>query len=214
MIGEAAWPAVVVHENIINEGNFSSGRIGGPPPKPWLYSRNVENVRVTIETPVGRPESERWVRLVDDNDQETANIRQSFAPVTNGLFQARLISNKDGGRLFFNLGSGAASKREERAVQLCIEADRSMVVRTEQKAKTVSQIKTGEVYSVSCGFEPVKNGRAVRVLVEVIEESAQNESHAETEIETPASITAVRVTSTKADTGVDYYVTDLSLTRR
>jgi len=222
MVGTVAWPAVVVHElpspgqqtNSVSEGNFSSGRIDGPPPKPWQCSKNIENVRVTVETPAGRPDSERWVRLVDNNDKETANIRQSFAPVTSGRFQARLISNKNGGRLFFNLGSGAASKPEERAVQLSIDSDGSLVVRGEQKPKTSLQIRTGEVYLVRCDFEPVKDGKAIRVLAELVEESTQRQSRAETEIETQMAITTLRVTATRADTGVDYYVTDLSLTGR
>lgn len=222
MTAAVAWPAVVVHElppaeqplNSISEGNFRSGRIGEIPPKPWRCSKNGENVHVTVETPVGRSESGRWVRLVDDNDKESANFRQSFAAVTNGLFQARLISNKDGGRLFFNFGSGTAAKPEERAFQLNIESDGSLVVRGERKARTVSQIKTGEVYLVRCEFEPVKDGKALRVQAELVEESTQHQSHAETEVETQVPITAVRITSIRADTSVDYYVTGVSLTSR
>jgi hypothetical protein len=212
--GTVAWPAVTVQENFIREGNFSSGRIGGPPPKPWLFSKNGEKVHVAIETPAGRPETERWVRLVDDNDQENANIRQNFARVTNGVFQVRLISNKDGGRLFFNLGSGAASKPEERALQLNIESDGSLVVHGSEKARTLLQIKTGEVYLVRCEFAPVKDGKALRVRAELIEESTQHANHAESDVETQVPITTLRVTSTRADTGVDYYLSDVSLTRR
>ena len=216
MITSAAWPGVTVHEqtNSIGEGNFSSATIGGSPPKPWQYSKNGEAVRVTVETPASRPEAERWVRLVDDGDKENANIRQSFAPVTSGRFQARLISNKDGGRLFFNLGSGAAAKPEERAVQLSIDSDGSLLLRGEKKAKTSSQVKTGEVYLVRCDFEPIKDRKALRVLAELVEEKTQRQSRVETEIETQMAITTVRVTSTGPDTGVDYYVTDLSLTGR
>jgi hypothetical protein len=222
MIATVARPAVVVHDlpeaaqqtNSIREGSFSSGRIGGPPPKPWQCSKDTEKVRVTVETPAGRPEPERWVRLVDDSDEEGANIRQSFAPVRSGRFQARLISNKDGGRLFFNLGSGSASKPEERAVQLGIDSDGLLVARGEQRLKTSMQIKTGEVYLVRCDFEAIKGGKALRVLAELVEENTQRQSRVETEVETQMVITAVRVTSTRADTGVDYYVTDLSLTGR
>lgn len=222
MIGTVAWPAVVVYESpatgqqtsSISEGNFSLGRIGGPPPKPWQCSKNTEKVRVTVETPAGRPEPERWVRLVDDSDKESANIRQSFAPVPSGRFQARLISNKDGGRLFFNLGSGTASKPEERAVQLSIDSDGSLVARGEQQLKTSMRIKAGEAYLVRCDFEAIKGGKALRVLAELVEENTQRQSRAEAEVETQMVITAVRVTSTRADTGVDYYVTDLSLTGR
>jgi hypothetical protein len=222
MTAAVAWPAVVVHElppaeqplDSISEGNFPSGRIGQIPPKPWRCSRNGEKVRVTVETPAGRPESERWVRLVDDDDKEGASFRQSFAGLTNGLFQARLISNKDGGRLFFNFGSGTAAKPEDRAFQLNIESDGSLVVRGERKAKTSLQIKTGEVYLVRCEFEPVKDGKALRVQAELLEESTQHQSHAETEVETQVPITVVRITSIRADTGVDYYVTGVSLTSR
>ena len=220
MIATVAWPAVVVHElsatgqqtNSLSEGNFSSGRIGGPPPKPWQCSKNIENVRVTVETPTGRPGSERWARLMDNNDKEAANMRQSFAPVTSGRFQVRLISNRAGGRLSFNLGSGAASKPEERAVQVSIDSDGSLVVRGEQKPKTSIQITTGQVYLVRCDFEPIKDGKAFRVMVELVEENTQRQSRVETEVETQMVITTLRVTSTRADTGVDYYVTDLSLT--
>ncbi len=214
MVVSVAWPGVVVHEqtNSISEGNFSSGTIGGPPPKPWQCSKNTDKVRVAVETPAGRPEAERWVRLVDDGDKENANIRQSFMPVTSGRFQVRLISNKDGGRLFFNLGRGAASKPEERPLQLSIDSDGSLVARGEQKPKTAMQVKTGEVYLVRCNFEPTKDGKTLRVVAELVEENTQRQSRAETEVETQMAITAVRVTSTMPDTGVDYYVTDLSLT--
>ena len=212
--GAVAWPAVTVQENFIREGNFSSGRIGGPPPKPWQFSKDGEKVHVTIETPAGHAESERWVRLVDDDENNGANIRQSFARVTNGIFQVRLISNKDGGRLFFNLGSGTASKPEERALQLSIESDGSLVVHGDRKARTLLQIKTGEVYRVQCEFEPIQEGKALRVVADLVEESTQRESHAKTDIETQVPITTLRVTSTRADTGVDYYLTDVSLTRR
>jgi len=222
LIGTVAWPAVVVHEsqpadqqtNYLGEGNFTSGRVGGPPPKPWQSSKYAEAIRVIVETPAGRPEEERWVRLVDGSDKANANIRQSFAPMTSGRFQARLISNKDGGRLFFNLGSGSASKPEERAVQLSIDSDGSLVVRGEQKTKTSSHIKTGEVYLVRCDFEPIKDGKALRVLAELVEESTKRQSRVEIKVETQMAITAVRVTSIGPDTGVDYYVTDLSLTSR
>jgi hypothetical protein len=222
MIATVAWPAVVVHElpatglqtNSISEGSFSLAGIGGPPPKPWHCSTNTEKVRVTVETPAGRPEPERWVRLVDDSDKENANIRQSFASVRSGRFQARLISNKDGGRLFFNLGSGSAARPEERAVQLGIDSDGLVVVQGKQKLKTSMQIKAGEVYLVRCGFELIKDGKALRVLAELVEENTQRQSRVETEVETQIVITAVRVTSTGPDTGVDYYVTDLSLTGR
>ncbi len=216
MIASVSWAGVVVHEqtNSISEGNFGSGAIGGPPLKPWQCSKNTEKTRVAIETPAGRPETERWVRLVDGGDKENANIRQSFAPVPSGWFQVRLISNKDGGRLFFNLGSGAASKPEERPVQLSIDSDGSLVARGEQKPKTSMQIKTGEVYLVRCDFEPIKDGKILRVLAELIEENTQRQSRVETEVETQMVITAVRVTSTMPDTGVDYYVTDLSLVGR
>ena len=213
MISSVAWPGVVVLEkvNSIREGNFNSGRIDGPPPKPWQCSKTTENARVAVETPRGRPDTERWVRLVDDSDKENANIRQSFAQVTSGEFQARLISNKEGGRLFFNLGSGSASKPEERAVQLIIESDGSLVVRGEKKAKTSTQIKSGEVYLIRCDFEQIKEGKALRVVAELIEESTQRRSRIETEVETQVAIAAVRATSTGPDTGVDYSVTDLSL---
>jgi hypothetical protein len=222
MIATVARPAVVVQEpptaeqqtNFIGEGNFSSGRIGAPPPKPWQYSKSTEKVRVTVETPAGRPAAERWVRLVDESDQENANIRQSVAPVRSVRFQARLISNKHGGRLFMNLGSGAASKPEERVVQLSIDSDGSLVVRGAQKSKTSTQIKAGEVYLVRCHFEPIDGKAGIRVVAELVEESSQRHDRVETETETPMAITAVRVTSLKADTGVDYYVTDLSLTGR
>jgi hypothetical protein len=222
MISTVAWPAVVVQEpptggqqtNFISEGNFSSGMIGAPPPKPWQYSKSTEKVRVTVEMPAGRPAAERWVRLADDSDKENANIRQSFAPVRSVRFQARLISNKNGGRLFINLGSGAASKPEERVVQLSTDSDGSLVVRGAQKSKTSMKLKAGEVYLVRCDFEPINDGKALRVTAELIEESTQRLSRAETGVETPMAITAVRVTSLKADTGVDYYVTDLSLTGR
>jgi len=200
--------------NTISEGNFGSGKIGGLPPKPWLCSKNTETVHVTVETPAGRPEAERWVRVVDNSDKENANLRQNVRPVANGRFQARLISNKDGGRLYFNLGTGAASKPEERAMQLSIDADGSLVVRGDQKAKATMRIKAGEVYLVRCDFEPIRDGSALRVLVELIEEKTQRQGRLETEVMTQIVITAVRVTSTKTETGVDFFVTDLGLTGR
>lgn len=222
MIGRVAWPAVVVQElptveqpmHSISDGDFRSGRIGALPPGPWLSSKSTERCRVTVETPAGRPESERWVRLVDDSDKESANIRQSFGPVTSGVFQVQLISNRDGGRLLFNLGQGAASKPEERALQLCIESDGSLVVRGERKSRTVTRIRTGEVYLVRCDFERAKDGNALRVRAALVDEGAQRESHVETEVMTTLAISAVRITSTMADTGVDYSVTDVSLTSR
>ena len=220
MIATVARPAVVVHDlpeaaqqtNFISESNFRSGQIGGPLPIPWQNSKNTEKVRVTVETRADWPE--RWVRLVDDNDKESANIRQSFAPVTSGRFQARLISNKGGGRLFFNLGIGGASKPEERVVQLGIESDGSLEARGLRNPKTSLRIKPGEVYMVRCDFEAIKDGKALQVLAELVEENTQRQSRVETEVETQMVITTVRVTSTRADTGVDYYVTDLSLTGR
>jgi hypothetical protein len=225
LMSTAAWPAVVVQEspvseqpktniNILSEGSFTSGQIGRMPPKPWRCSKSTEKARVTMETPTSRPEAERWVRLVDDDDTENANLRQSFAPVTSGCFRARLISNKDGGRLYFNLGVGAASKPEERAVQLSIDADGSLVVRSAQKSKTTMQIKAGGVYLVRCDFEPVKDGKALRILAELVEENTQRQSRVETEVETQLAVATVRVTSTRADTGVDFYATDVSLTGR
>lgn len=216
MIASIAWAGVVVHEqkNLIVEGNFHSGTPGEPPPKPWQCSKGREKIRVALETPAGRSEAERWVRLVDDSDKENANIRQTFPAVTNGQFQARVIANKDGGRLFFNLGSGTASKPEERAVQLIIESDGSLVARGVQKPKTSMQIKTGEVYLVRCDFERIKDGKAIRVAAELIEETTQRQSRVETESEIALAITAARVTSTGPDTGADYYVTDLSLVGR
>jgi hypothetical protein len=215
MTATVAWAAVTVREqtSLIAEGSFSSGRVGGPPPKPWQCSKTTETTRAVLETPAGRAETERWARLVDDSD-ENANIRQSFAPISSGRFQARVISNKDGGRLFFNLGSGSASKPEERAVQLIIETDGSLVVRGEKKAKTSMQIKPGEVYFVRCDFEPIKEGKGLRVVAEFVEESSQRQSRAETEVETQLVITAVRVTTTGPDTGADFYITDLSLVGR
>jgi hypothetical protein len=222
MTSTAAWPAVMVHDsqeagpttNYISEGNFSSGQIGGPPPRPWQCSKNTEKVRVSVEIPVGRPGAERWVRLVDDDNKESANIRRSFPPVTSGRFQLRLISNKEGGRLFFNLGIGIASKPEDRAVQLSIESDGSLMVRGERKSRTSTRIRTGKVYLVRCDLEPVKDRDALRVLAELVEESTQRASQVETEVMTQLAISAVRVTSTTTDTGVDYYVTDVSLTGR
>jgi len=222
LITSVALPAVTVHEspasgletNSISEGNFSSAKIGGPPPKPWQCSKSTEKVRAIVETPTNRPEGERWVRLVDDSDKETANIRQSFAPVTSGRFQVRLISGKAGGRLFFNLGSGNASKPEERAVQLSMDADGSLLARGEKKAKTAFQIKTGEVYLVRCDFEPIRDGKALRVVAELAEEKSQRQDRIETQVETQVAITALRITSIGTDTGVDYYVTDVSLTGR
>ena len=222
MISPVAWPAGVIEDspaaaqqpNFIRDGDFSSGRIGAPPPKPWRCSKSTEEVRVMVQTPPGRPAAERWVRLVDDGDNETANIRQSLAPVTSGRLRARLISNKDGGRLFFNLGSGAASKPEERVVQLSLDSDGSLVVRGAQRSKTSTQIKMGEVYLVQCDFEPIEGGKALRVTAELVEESTQSMSRVETDVETPMAVTDVRVTSLRADTGVDFYVTDLSLTSK
>jgi hypothetical protein len=215
-IASAAWPAVMVREqaNSIVEGSFSSGKTGAPPPKPWQCSKSAEAVRVTVETPAGRAETERWVRLVDDSDKLNANIRQTFSPVNSGRFQARVIANKEGGRLFFHLGSGSASKPEERAVQLIIETDGSLVARGEKKVKTSMQIKTGEVYVVRCDFEPVKEGRALRVAAELVEEGSQRSGRVETEVETPPAITTLRLTTTGPDTGADYHVTDLSLVGR
>jgi hypothetical protein len=222
IVSPMAWPAVKVQEspvaelqtNSIREGNFSSAQMGGPPPKPWRSSQGTDKTGVTVETPPGRPETERWVRLVDDNDRENANLRQTFAPVASGRFQARLISNKEGGRLFFNLGTGAASKPEERAVQLSIDSDGALVTRSEPSHKTSLRIKTGEVYWVRCDFDRVKDGKALRIVAELVEESTQAPSRVEAEIETRLAISTVRVTSIRSDTGVDYYVTDLSLTSR
>ena len=216
MIASAAWSGVTVREqtNSIAEGSFGSGSVGWPPPKPWQSSKGTEAVRVTVETPPGRAGTERWVRLVDDSDKENANIRQAFAPISGGSFQARLISNRDGGRLFFNLGSGAASKPEERAVQLIIETDGSLVARGAKKAKTSMQVKTGEVFLVRCDFDRINDGKALRVEAELVEESTRRQSRVETEVATQMAISAVRVTSTGPDTGADYYVTDLSLVGR
>ena len=167
-----------------------------------------------VETTPGRPDAERWVRLVDDSNKENANIRQTFVPITSGRFQARLISNKEGGRLFINLGSGSAAKPEERAVQLFIDSDGSLAVRAENKPKTAMQIKPGETYLVRCDFEPVKDSKVLRVTAELVEEKSQIASRVETEVKMPMAITTVRVTSSGPDDGVDYYVTDLSLTSR
>ncbi len=216
VIATTAGAGVTVREpvNSIAEGNFASGKPGGPPPKPWQCSKSSDAVRVSIETPADRGESERWVRLVDDSDRQNANLRQAFAPVSGGRFQARVICRKEGGRLFFNFGSGSASKPEERAFQLVIEADGSLVARGEKKAKTSMRIAAGEVYLVWCDFEPVGDGKALRVTAGLTEERTQRESRAEVEVATAMAVSAVRVTSTGPDTGVDYFVTDLSLAAR
>ncbi len=216
VIATTARPGVTVREqvNSIAEGNFASGKPGGPAPKPWLCSKSSDAVRVTIETPPGRDETERWARLVDDSDRENANLRQTFAPVSGGRFQARVICGKEGGRLFFNFGSGSASKPEERAFQLVIEADGSLVARGEKKARTSLRITTGEVYLVWCDFEPVGDGKALRLTAGLTQERPQRESRAEVEAATAMPVSAVRVTSTGPDTGVDYFVTDLSLVAR
>lgn len=222
MISTAAWAAVAVKEqtaavqqtNSISAANFSSATIGGQLPVPWQCSTNAGASHVTVETPAGRPETERWIHLVDDTDKTNTNFRQSFAPVTSGRLQVRVISNKDGGRLFFNLGKGAAAKPEDRALQLSIDSDGSLLLRGEKKAKTASQVKAGEVYLVRCDFEPVKDGKALRVVAELVDEKTQKQSRVEMEIETQVAITALRITSTIPDTGVDFYLTDLSLVRR
>ena len=221
-IGMQARAGVTVQEvpstegqvNYIRQSDFGSAQIGGPPPSPWLCSKPGEKARVFIETPPGHPATERWVRLVDNSDKESANIHESFAPVTSGRFQARVISNKAGGRLFFNLGNGGASKPEERALQLIIGTDGSLEVHGGRKARSSMLIKTGEVYLVRCDFEPSDNGNGFRVRTELVEENTQQENHLETEIPTQLAISAVRVTSTTADTGVDFYVTGVSLTSR
>jgi hypothetical protein len=222
IIGTTGWSAVAVLEstapkkqmNYLKDGNFSSGTIGGAPPQPWKCSKKTEATQVTVETPPGRPETERWVRLVDDSDKANANVRQTFPLLTSGRFQARLISHKDGGQLFFNFGSGTAAKPGERAMQLSIDSDGALVVRGAKKSKTSMQIKPDEVYLVRCDFAPTKDGTALRVTAELVEENTQDSSRAQAEIETSTAITAVRVTSTRPDTGVDYDVTDLSLTSR
>jgi hypothetical protein len=222
MTGTMAFAAVVVQEapvtqpptSYLSEGTFSSGKIGEPPPKPWQCSKNTESIHVSVETPVGRPETERWVHLVDETDKGNANIRQSFAAVTNGQFQVRLISSKNGGRLFINFGNDGASKPEERAMQLSIDTDGSLLLRGEKKAKTSAQVKTGEVYLVRCDFERIQDGKALRVVAELVDEKTQRPSRVEMEIATPVPIATVRVTSVGPDTGVDYYVTDLRLVSR
>lgn len=218
-IGSVAGAAVAVSEapvaglqtNLILEGNFNRSSVGGPPLKPWQCSKNTEKVRVGVEKPAGRPEVEKWTRLVDDGDAENANIRQSFAPVKKGRFLARLISNKDGGRLFFNLGTGSAAKPEERALQLSIETDGALQLRGQKKSNTSMRIKTGEVYLVRCDFEPINDGKALQVLAELVEEDTQLQSRVEMVVDTTVEIATLRVTSTRPDTGVDYYVTDFSL---
>jgi hypothetical protein len=222
IISTTGWSAVAVHEsaaakertNYIREGNFSSGTVGGRLPPPWRCSKNSQAAHVMVETIPGQPDAERWVRLVDDSDKENANIRQTFVPIKSGRFQARLISNKEGGRLFFNLGSGAAAKPEERVVQLFIDSDGSLEVRAEGKPKTATQIKPGETYLARCDFEPAKDGKVLRVTAELVEEKSQVPSRVETEVKLPMAITTVRVTSSGPDAGVDYSVTDLSLTDR
>jgi hypothetical protein len=215
-VAAAVWAAVSVRvqANFVAEGDFHSAEIGSPPPKPWQCSKNTGQTRVAVETPPGRPEGERWVRLVDDSEKENANIRQGFAPVTNGWFQARVICQREGGRLFFNFGSGSAAKPEERAFQLVIEADGSLVVRGEKRARTSLQIKSGQTYVVRCDFETVKDGGWRRVVAELIEEGAERVSRAETGTAAVLPVRALRVTSTGPDTGVDYFVTDLSLVGR
>jgi len=132
----------------------------------------------------------------------------------SGRLQARLILNKEGGRLYFNLGSGNAARPEDRAVQLSIESDGSLGVKGEKKVKTDAHIKAGQVYLVRCDFEPVKDGKMLRVVAELVDGKTQAQSRVETEIETQVPISTLRVTSTLPDTGVDFYVTDLSLVGR
>ena len=224
MAWQTARSGVVVEEspvatppanNRIHVASFTSAPLGLPPPKPWKCSQSTEKAHVTVETPPGRPETERWAHLVDGSDQDNANLRQSFAPVTSGRFQVRLISNKEGGRLFFNLGSGAASKPEERALQLEIDNEGALVIRGgEHSHKTSSRIRIGEAYLVRCDFERATAGKALGVQAELVGESTQLVSHVEAEMDASLPISALRVTSTRADTGVDYYVTDVSLTGR
>ncbi|MGJ8653885.1 MAG: hypothetical protein ACSHX8_11470 [Opitutaceae bacterium] len=175
----------------------------------WRTANDREGIQVVTGSPEGAPEGETWFHLIDDSNENAANLRHGIKPIMEGSLSFRINIAKPID-ISVNLGDGPASKPAERVVQVIINySGRVKIQLVKPSVMSDMALNVGENYDISIRFKP--NGEnATDVIVDI----SQNGVLLETvEAISPVSrpIDMFRITTYNADFDGEFYVTNLAL---
>lgn len=210
LIFSTAFLVVVTSQagSLLEQGDFSAGSPGGPPPSPWVLGKAKPGISVVLENPPG--ENGQWVHFVDESAQDAAAIVQKFNETKGGRLGFRLHVVKSGAAIWFLLGSKEVSGRGDTVFSVKITSHGNLLVAQDKQkiADTTGSKSTfpgGQTYDLYCDFKPEGNGLKIEIGQKDGTVLFRGTSAA------AGPISALGIRTHGEEMGSDFYLTDLVL---
>lgn len=205
-----AWSAQA--QNVIQNGSFESGTLGGPPPKPWAVSTEIAKatgISVTLEKLPNGTDDKLWLRLHDENPDVPSGTIQNFPEVKSGRFTAKLYFQKVGTAFGIYLGAPKVSAPETRVVDFkVLQGGKLTVGNAGPRARTTFAFGPDRVYPIFIDIQTNEETKKVSYQIG-LEDSGEVIASAEVDARMP--IAGLRLATDSKDKDSDVYITDISL---
>lgn len=205
----AALTITTLNAGTLDE-DFSRSKDGESPGGDWKTADKNEGITVEIGRPAGSDPATNWVHFVDLSTEEPANIRHEVGPLTAGTLSLQLHIVKLT-PLSIILGDEAASKPEERVVQIAVnEIGKVKIQSADPSINSSKTLEPGKTYQLDITFAP-EGDLSTSVKVDVLEDGKSLEV-IEGSSPDQRPITMLRITSQGEPTDGEFYVTGVKLT--
>lgn len=210
----AAGVSGSLRANLLLEGSFAGGSIGGPPPAPWAVSQPKPGVGVTVERLPGSDDQRLWARFLDDSAESAVLLTQSFEGINSGRLTLSLHLEKFGAAVWFLLGRQNLAARDDMLFTFKVTTKGGFLAATPQgKIADVSGTKSfafapGQTYNLYCDFQPTADQSQLQIEIGQINGGVIFRGT----IGRTEPVTAFSIRTHGEDAGSDFFVTDLTLT--
>ena len=211
----AAGPLSAAPKNILQSADFSALKAGKAPGKPWQTGAKAEGIEVVAGSPAGKESG--WMHLRDASAEGAAALRQSFAPLAAGNFSAKIyLAKEHTATLGIYLGTGNASSPAERVIDLKTNAHGVVQIGTAgTREPTALKLEPGATTTLFVEWRPDAAGKQLEVSYGTLDEQGKPTDTQHLQMAVPIqAVSALRITSDKAPTGADFYVTNLQISPR
>ncbi len=214
LIAAAAAVSGSPQANLLLEGNFAGGSIGGPPPAPWIVSQSRPGVGVALERLPGSDDQRLWARFLDDSAESAVLLTQSFDGINSGRLTLSLHLEKFGAAVWFLLGRQNLASREDMLFTFKVTTKGGFLAATPQgKIADVSGSKSfafapGQTYNLYCNFQPTADQSKLKIEIGEINRGVIFRGT----MDRAEPVTTFSIRTHGEDAGSDFFVTDMFLT--
>lgn len=205
--------ASLAQQNLLEQGDFSAGIKGSPPPAPWVVSKPKPGVALSLENLPGASDQRLWAHFTDDSTTDAIILTQTFAGTTSGRLTFSLHVQKFGAAVWFILGRNALATREDMIFTFKVTTKGGFLAATPAgKITNTSGAKSfsflpGQTYDLYCNFHPTDDQTGLQI--EIGQKDGQVIFSGRTDHLEPITTFAARTHG--EDAGSDFYLTDVKL---